>query len=393
VKDFSRSRKLDIQNLVGFLIYSAATSNENGLSINSQNFFRSFFQIAPANKQSISEARQKISWQAFEYLLTEIYGESPQKPYWKGHKVRVIDGTTITLPRTEEILKKFEPAANQNGNAHYPKCLLVLLMDLNTGQPITVALGNTRDSERNLALKTMEKLNPNDLLLLDRGLGGSNMYREMNKRNLLFIHRTNTHEKKAAKYVREFILSKKKEDIVTVNCNPSPLLLRLVRGPTRKNGQAMVLVTNLLDKEHYRRKDVLGLYKKRWDVELLFNNLKNTLSIESIRSKSINNVLQDIYSNLIAASITALLEFLGSSKYGMDRERARCSFKNTLNVLRRHFLTLVGSIRLTRKSIDSILDEIIIVIWRKQPGRSYPRYSRQPRKLWTAPALRTVHSP
>ena len=59
-------------------------------------------------KQSISESRQKLHYQAFAYLLNKANMEEHIEPLWHGHRVRIVDGTKINGPNTTELKEHFD---------------------------------------------------------------------------------------------------------------------------------------------------------------------------------------------------------------------------------------------------------------------------------------------
>jgi hypothetical protein len=55
------------------------------------------------------------------------------------------------------------------------------------------------------------------------------------------------------------------------------------------------LITTLLDTTTYSTLDIVGLYGKRWDVELDLRHLKTTLGMEVLRCKTPSMVRKEIY--------------------------------------------------------------------------------------------------
>ena len=75
-KDFTRNRAITLEHTVGLVMPMSLDRNENGYDISSQKYFRSprdelSLEIQPVRHQSVSEARGKLGWRAFEYFLGE----------------------------------------------------------------------------------------------------------------------------------------------------------------------------------------------------------------------------------------------------------------------------------------------------------------------------------
>ena len=69
----------------------------------------------------------------------------------------------------------------------------------------------------------------------------------------------------------------------------------------------------------------------------------------------------------------------------LDRERVTPNFKAVLHVVRRHFRLIVASKKVSLKqatlTAETMIEEAGRILWKLQPGRSYPRVSKQPIKV------------
>jgi hypothetical protein len=164
--DFTRNRLLPVEHVVGLILSMTCARNGNGYEISSQNYFTELSELLddkslePARKQSISTARGKIGWQAFEYLLDQANIEHeglPSRLKFKGHVTRAIDGSSFFTPRSDDLLAHFSPRNTraEEGETHYPYGLLVTAINVYTGQPVRAQVADYRASERAL-LKQMQ---------------------------------------------------------------------------------------------------------------------------------------------------------------------------------------------------------------------------------------------
>jgi hypothetical protein len=108
----------------------AANRNEAGYVITAQDFFHELGvgDQAPI-KQSVSDARKKISWRAFEFLLNEANQEESIEELWHGHRVRIADGTKLNLPLSDELAQHFAVPSTKEGPGHYPQAWMVTLIN------------------------------------------------------------------------------------------------------------------------------------------------------------------------------------------------------------------------------------------------------------------------
>ncbi len=335
----------------------------------------------PPSKQSISEARQKLCWKFFEKIFTSLSEENNFRKTWKSFQVKIIDGTKVRVPRTDELLAAFGSSSSQCGLSHYPTANLVILSDAFSSEPLGVELGKYESSERDLASKLFTKLTSKDVVLLDRGLGGKEIYLDLINRNVAFVHRVQTKGLCLSK-VEDFLLSGKTSDIVELKPRSGGTLkIRLVRGRDLASDEPIVYATNLLDDKKYQSHEIHDLYKSRWQVETNIGHLKNTLGLEKIKSKNYNSVLQDIYAHLIVLSLAAKAEISARKELDLETEKEALSIKYIISLIAKNMRDFCQS--RAKKVWKTIVELSKNIVWKRQLNRSYPRYSRQPQNRWS----------
>ncbi len=389
--DFSRERKLDIVRAVGLQLHMAISQNQVGYSIAAQDFFTAAgCADRPPSEQSVSEALSKLTPGMFKLLLEKTY-RSDAEDTWLGHRVIAADGTRLNLPRSQDILAYVEtPKTNIGVPMHYPQALMVTAISTSSGQPLGMSVGKHRDSERNLLLDVLVHAKQGDVWLLDRGLGGAAIYYEFLRREIDFIHRVQTSGASTARYVQDFIASKRQSQVIgiQVQCQDgesTAILIRLIRGHKDSEGKRMIFVTSLLEDTRYSNRAIRELYRERWGIETLFNRMKNVIQIERFHARSWQGVQREIYANLVILSLAALIDIEASRQLRLDRKKAATSFKAAVHAVKRNFIVLLGSATHLnnddlQKIVDAMITEASRLVVRKRPGRSYPRVSRQPIK-------------
>ena len=78
---------------------------------------------------------------------------------------------------------------------------------------------------------------------------------------------------------------------------PRRIVVRVLRYRVERKGarsRDLVLMTTLLDKVKYPASDIAELYKARWQVELNLRDLKQTLGMNSLHSKSVDGVTKEM---------------------------------------------------------------------------------------------------
>lgn len=377
---------MNLVNTIGTVVDLVASGNEAGYDIGAQRFFAGMNKPPPV-RSSVSEARQNISYEAFKHLLIEARIEVATR--WHGHRLHIVDGTKINLPRTDELVELFGVPNTKAGSGHYPQAWMVTLLSGICHQPLDAVLGGYKDSERDLMRKLLHNLSDGDLMLLDRGLGGSSIYWECEQRNLFYLHRVKTSGDRVPFYIKEFVACRRKSQVVSIEITTEhgekfAILVRLVRGPKDSEGKRIVFATNLLNEETYSEQSIRALYKERWSIETTYGRIKNILKLEKFHARNLNGILQEIFANLLVISLAAAVEYETSRHLALDRTTTVPNFKAAMFTVYEYLHAIVGTDN-NRKAnivIEEMIQKVGRILWRKQPGRSYPRVSRQSIKKW-----------
>lgn len=400
-RHFTKDRLLTLEHTIGFTMSLSATRNGNGYDISSQNYFRALGEkrneeLTPVKRQSVSEARGKIHWSAFEFLLERANLENKRLPkslLFKGHVTRALDGTSFFTPRSDDLLSHFSPrhTKSEEGETHYPYGLCVAAINVFTGQPTKAVIDDYKTSERSLLGRLIGGFAAGDLSLLDRGLGGTQVYLKYDRLNQFFIHRAKTSGDRVAGYIAEFLPSDRKQKVVSLTAiddetgEEVTIKLRLIRGPIDSEGKPIVFVTNLIDKKRYLRREIIDLYRKRWGVETLYDRVKNLLRLEKFHAQSYNGVMQEIFANLLVLSLTALAVTTVVEEDSVNTEVEMPGFKNAAESVRRHLFAVIDHAiegKRPKQIMEEIVREVRAVKYRIRPNRRFPRVSKQPIKSW-----------
>ena len=163
--------------------------------------------------------------------------------------------------------------------------------------------------------------------------------------------------------------------------------MREVRSRREQKGfrtTALILVTTLLDAATHPREAVTDLYARRWRVELFFDDLKTTLQMDRLRTKSPAMVQRELLLHMIAYNLLRRLIARGGG------HAARASFKGTVDRLQTWTWVIWGAstARHATRCLRHLLDTIAAAEVPHRPGRREPRaVKRRPKsyQLLTRP--------
>lgn len=385
---------MDLEKLVGLILSFSVSRNFGGYDISTQSFFTSLsnhldLKLSTPGRSSVCEARQKLSWEAFPYLLNHfnnsIKGDL-NKLKWKGHHIYAVDGSTLTLSHSKELKDRFPDIATGITKTHYPRARVVLATHMLSGIPKTLRVDDQFVGERSMLQSLLCDLETNSVLLLDRGFDGVGSLNKIVDNKKSFVCRLRS-ELWSSKEVFFFTKSRLKETIVTLkNKNKEEIRVRLLKYKKDRHGNVIVLATNLFNKKEYLRTEIWNLYSRRWDVETSYYRIKKLFKIEKFHSKKINGVLQEIWAGMLTLGLTSYL-VMNSWKEKMKelvKNKKAPNFKNASIVLQRYFVNLIysRSNETLFAQLKTISNEITSVLFLRQSGRKNPRISKQSLSTW-----------
>ena len=305
---------------------------------------------------------------------------------WRGRHVYAVDGSTLTLSHSQELKDRFPDKDTGPNRTHYPKARVVLATHVLSGIPKTLRIDDQFVGERSMFQSMLREFEDDSLFLLDRGFDGVASLNKILESNKSFICRLRS-ELWSSREVYAFTKSKEKQAIVTLrNKKKEEITVRLLKYKNDRNGNPIVLATNLFDQEVYAQSELWDLYARRWDIETSYYRVKRLFKVENFHSKKINGVLQEVWANLIIIAMSSYLvmkswptqmrEFIKSKKAP--------NFKNASLVFQKYFVRLLYSRNETATEIliKTILDEISRVLFIRQFGRKNPRVSKQSLSTW-----------
>jgi Transposase DDE domain len=346
---------------------------------------------------SYCKARQRLPEKILSRLTQETAAkmtqEVPPDWRWKGREVKVVDGTTLSMPDTRANQKAYPQSSTQKPGLGFPLVRLVCLFSLATGAVLDAALGPCRGKgkgELSLFRKLWSRLHGGDVLLGDRhycayfdiahwlGLGVDFVGR---------LHQARSADLRRGKRwgrgdrLVEWSRPKQRPRWLSQRAfrrMPETLTLRLIRVCVDQPGfrtQQITVVATLLDGELYPAADIAALYRARWHAELDLRSLKVTLAMDVLRGKTPPIVRKEIWAHLLAYNLIRAVIAQTAVEHGVLPRSL--SFKAALQTLHAFgmFLCLCGPSRL-----HDLYPTMLAVIASQHVGDRPDRFEPRARK-------------
>jgi hypothetical protein len=420
---FTRQRILTFPVVVVFLLNMLTKS----LQIELERFLavlKGHASAVSVTQQAFGKARKKLSSETFirldERLVDEFYTDNTYTT-WKGYRLLGIDGSTVQLPMTKEIVKAFGGVTNQHG--------LVMAMakisaayDVENDLTVHALIDRYSCEERELALQHLEAIcafdartsghrgHTQDLLLFDMGYPALYFMALMIRWGKDFVIRTSD---AFLKEVQEVIDSGETDVVIEIpirtperplskklsqrapDIDPETSLSIRVITVRLDNGTRETLLTTLLDRTAFPISDFQGLYAKRWGSESHYDVLKNVLEIENFTGKSALSVRQDFYATVLTNNIRGLIHWDLHEDVEADNHSKARKYSYQLNTnlsigrLKDRLVTLLLDQGDLQTFYEELKQQIARTMTPIRPGRNFPR-TRKNRQKYTMTKKRAL---
>lgn len=274
---------------------------------------------------SYCAARQRLPLAAVQDLVRQTGRPSAPETrpewLWKERHVKIVDGTTLTMPDTPANQKDFPQSSGQARGVGFPIGRLVVVFSLAWATALDLAFGATRGKstgETTLFRTLWDVFDPGDILLADRLFDSYRDIAALRTRGVDSVIRMN-----AARHSdfrrghrlgrRDHIVTWRRPpfdpdrfDRATYDALPELLTVRELHFTLDIPGvrsKRIVLVTTLLDATRYTRADLADLYRQRWHAELDLNALKTTLQMEHLRCQTPEAVRKEVWVHFLAYNL------------------------------------------------------------------------------------------
>jgi hypothetical protein len=252
--------------------------------------------------------------------------DHPNGGLWHGLRTFLVDGSSTITPDTPDLQKTFGQPKGQKPGCGFPVPKLLALFDAFTGMVVEMLGFPLYTHEQSKVWMLHPMLKADDLLVGDRGFcsfvhlamlqarGVKACFRCHQKQIVQFRTRdkspgTRCKGDPSSQFVRrlgrhdQIVRWRRpptKPDWMTPDqwaAMPEWLEVRELRYTLASNGQrthVVTIATTLLDETLYPKDDVAELYGLRWRVETRFAELKTTLKMRKLKSKSSEGVMKEL---------------------------------------------------------------------------------------------------
>jgi Transposase DDE domain len=322
--------------------------------------------------------------------------EARRAERWPHRSVKVLDGTGLSLSDTPANQKAYPQPSGQKPGCGFPLMYVCALMGLAGGGILDAVTGAGAGKERVRFRTLWRSLCEGDIVLADAGFGSFAEVWALWRRGVDSVVRLGKRKAPAGRieqlgpddWLVEWPRPRKVGRWVERAALPARLLMRVIEFDVGRRGfrtRHVALATTLLEERLYPRHMLMGLYRRRWEMELRLRDIKTTMGLEKLRCKSPEGCRKELWMGLMAYNLirTVMVEAARMARL----KTARISFAGTLQRLRQFGTGCVLNAS-PRKGYRMLLEHLARDRLPVRPNRREPRaVKRRPKnyQLLTAP--------
>jgi hypothetical protein len=348
---------------------------------------------------SYCEARRRLpeglTWDLVRRTGRSIHEKASAPWLFHGRPVKIIDGSTVTMPDTPENQAAYPQQATQAPGVGFPIARILVVFSLAVGTVLEAAIGpyqGKQTSELALLRQVIAQFGRGDIALADRFFCSYWVIAALQARGVDVLVRL--HQCRTADFRRGRRLGRE-DHLVTwpkprqvpdwmgraeYEAMPAELVVRELRVRVKdktKRVRSLVLVTTLVDAKGYRSQEVGDLFRQRWHAELDLRSLKSVMGMEMLRTKCPAMVRKEVAVHLLGYNLIRGL-MAEAARAGGVRPR-RLSYAGALHTVR----TFEEGHLYDPVRIRADLPRLLELIARKRVGDRPDRY--EPRAVKRRP--------
>jgi hypothetical protein len=277
--------------------------------------------LSHANKVRPAEMAEQLFWEVFKHLgeiSPQFLGGRAGKRFARRFKrtIHIVDSTTIQL-----IASCMDWAKHRRRKAA-AKCHLRL--DLQSFLPLFAIVDTARENDNKRARELCAGIKPGEIVIFDKAYVDFGHLADLCQRMIFWVTRAKDNlSYKVVKKLQKGTVGKiLRDDLIRLKTAASrqeyPELMRRIVALVEVDGREveMVFLSNNLE---WSAASIVELYRCRWQIEVFFKQIKQTLQLADFLGTSANAVRWQIWTALLGYLLLRYLSFLSDWAHSFSR--------------------------------------------------------------------------
>lgn len=338
-------------------------------------------------------ARQRLPLEMIRTLTTLIGqftdSEIPPERRWRCRPVRLIDGSTATLPDTPANQAAFPQQKQQKKGLGFPILRFVGMTCLSSGAVLDVAIGPYQgkgSDEQTLLRQLLHNLKAGDVVLGDAYYCTYFLLAELIASGIDCVFEQNGSRRQKTDFRTGQRLGSR-DHLVTYDKPQKPHWMSdeaYASAPDQVTVRELkvdgkILVTTMCCDREVPKQAVKDLYSSRWHIEVDFRDIKTTLGMATLSCKTPEMATKELWVYMLAYNLIRLM--MAQSALLADRLPRTISFKHTVQLWLSFTSQRPGAVE-DEKAMAGLRQLIAQQQVGNRPGRSEPRaVKRRPKPM------------
>lgn len=331
--------------------------------------------LEPVCQEALYHARERLGVDAARILFDKTAESIQARPSFHGMTVYAIDGSRADVADTVKNDAFFGRTKAAHGESGSPSLKTVCLVTTETREVRAAVFGPCYMSEKPAADAFVAMLDSGDIVIVDRGLPSFELFGRCNSSGAHYVARISSVWKPrklrqigTGDWLVEIRTRVPVEAGARRQHNQTKrwayMTVRMVEYTFKSTGERIRLLTDLLDATTYGALELAELYHERWEIELVYDELKTHLESTAqgvartiFRSQTPNGAIQEAYGMLAVYNLVRRLMAKSAKRAKVPPDEI--SFVGTLTVIKLaahqlSFATVRARVWLTRQLLDDI---------------------------------------
>lgn len=399
-KYFIRNRKMNFEKVI---LYGL---NKRGLTSKMEiEDFTELINMTDISSPAVLKQRLKLNGKIYLDMMQEnlkgFYEEFKNEvKLFNGYILSAIDGSDFEIPNTKLTREKYNELHQEETVA---RATISNMFDVLNHYVMDTIINKYDASERKMAQENYNnvkklKLPYPIIRTMDRGYGSIVDMYYSNKTNDKYVVRL-----KKSDFKKQIQNMESNDEIINIEYQydrirhykdeypefykimektKETIKLRVVILDS-KAGEKIILATNL-SKEEFDYEKMVELYRLRWEIELNYHSLKESLKIEMITSSNDIIIYQDIYSQMLVHNL--IQAFKQDAEKNIDQSKYKNEMKINMNMatgfVKKAFVKIILEKNINKQNqmfelLEQKIEKYLIPI---KKNRHYPRNKNKKNK-------------
>jgi hypothetical protein len=298
-----------------------------------------------AGRSAISQARTRLGPQVMHQLAERVLRPlaEPGAPgaWYRGRRVMALDGTCLAVADERANAAFFGYPEASRGESAFPQARVLSLVECGTHAIVAADIGPYARSEVAMAQAAVPGwLSPDMLLLADRGLYSFKLWERAAASGAALLWRVSSTLKLEAQQVLSdgsylSTVYDSQDDRARRRGRTVRVIEYALENSATETQRSYRLITTQLDEKQAPGLELAALYHERWEIEIVFGEIKKHLNGAStvLRSKTPQLVQQEFWGLLLAHF--AMRQLIAQAAWRQNLDPDRLSFMHAVRVVKR----------------------------------------------------------